>query len=171
MKAIGAVIIITVCCLYGIYKSYGTSYRKNDLKELKTALMILRAETEYMNSSIYESCLAACGRVKRPVSDILRIFAQRIGEKRGEEPERIWNEVIEEKMEDTYFAGEDISALKSMGKIFGYSDDSIQKKNIDMMIEYINEKCMQIESESEKNKRMYRSIGILSGMMIVLVLL
>ena len=162
MKMIGAVIIIAVCFLYGMYMSYGTSYRKNDLRELKTAMIILRSEIEYMNSSIYEACMAAFERTKKPVSDIFMLFARRIGEKSGEEPEKIWEEVIEEIKGITYFENEDIKAIKNIGKIFGYADDNVQKNSIDMMIEYIDEKSKQIEAESEKNKRMYRSMGILS---------
>jgi len=60
--------------------------------------------------------------------------------------------------------------LENFGKTLGFLDKSMQLNSIDLTVSYIDSKSEMLTSQDEKNRKMYGSLGILGGMLIVVVL-
>jgi len=65
----------------------------------------------------------------------------------------------------------DIEQFMSLGSSLGYLDGEMQLNGIEMVISYIDMVTEELKVSSDKNKKMYRSLGVLGGILIVIVLL
>ena len=52
----------------------------------------------------------------------------------------------------------------------GYLDKEMQKKNIEITLGYIEHKIEELNKKYEKNGRLYRSLGILGGCLVCILL-
>lgn len=58
----------------------------------------------------------------------------------------------------------------SMGETIGYLDKEMQEKTIDFAIEQIEDVIFQMKDQVIKNCRMYRSLGLSFGLLVVIIL-
>lgn len=171
LKIIGAVIIVLSSTLIGFFYSRKEEYRINDLNEMKRAFTILISEIEYASNSLPESMINISNKTENPISKILIDFAENLNKKDGQTIQQLWTEAVIKNKNDTYFIDEDLENIKSFGSTLGYLDRNMQINNINMMIDYINKKTDTLSEISIKNKKMYRSLGILGGMIIAIILI
>lgn len=171
LKIIGAVIIVLSSTLIGFFYSRKEEYRINDLNEMKRAFTILISEIEYASNSLPESMINISNKTENPISKILIDFAENLNKKDGQTIQQLWTEAVIRNKNDTYFIDEDLENIKSFGSTLGYLDRNMQINNINMMIDYINKKTDTLSEISIKNKKMYRSLGILGGMIIAIILI
>lgn len=171
LKIIGAVIIVLSSTLIGFFYSRKEEYRINDLNEMKRAFTILISEIEYASNSLPESMINISNKTENPISKILIDFAENLNKKDGQTIQQLWTEAVIRNKNDTYFIDEDLENIKSFGSTLGYLDRNMQINNINIMIDYINKKTDTLSEISIKNKKMYRSLGILGGMIIAIILI
>lgn len=171
LKIIGAVIIVLSSTLIGFFYSRKEEYRINDLNEMKRAFTILISEIEYASNSLPESMINISNKTENPISKILIDFAENLNKKDGQTIQQLWTEAVIKNKNDTYFIDEDLENIKSFGSTLGYLDRNMQINNINIMIDYINKKTDTLSEISIKNKKMYRSLGILGGMIIAIILI
>ena len=82
----------------------------------------------------------------------------------------------EEELEKTgilkeIISKEDEEEMKIIGKSLSSIDKDFNIEAINMITEYIDTKMEDIEKEKNKNTKMYQSLGVLSGLMIVILLI
>ena len=82
----------------------------------------------------------------------------------------VWNDVIEEEKKNLSLKEEDISLLKTLGNTLGKSDVDGQMSGIDLFTELLKVQAQKAEKEKEKNAKMYKSLGAIIGLVIVIVL-
>ena len=82
----------------------------------------------------------------------------------------VWNDVIEEEKKNLSLKEEDISLLKTLGNTLGKSDVDGQMSGIDLFTELLKVQAQKAEKEKEKNTKMYKSLGAIIGLVIVIVL-
>lgn len=80
----------------------------------------------------------------------------------------IWCNAVES---DSLIGEEEKKLLKSFGENFGTSDIEGQLSNIDMIKEKLNIISEKRRSEYEKKGKLYRSIGLLAGIMTGILIL
>jgi stage III sporulation protein AB len=77
---------------------------------------------------------------------------------------------MENNKDRTFLAPEDRTVLEDFGKTLGYLDKQMQKNAIEYAVTYIDEKAAALQKQSDKNKRMYQSLGVIGGLFITVVL-
>ena len=166
----GTFLILAGSAGLGLYFSAKEGFRVQDLLEFKKALLILSSEIEYMRSTLSEACANISKRTSLGVSRIFARFSELLAEGEGETAYRLWLAAMEENRDAVHLAAEDIAVLGDFGKTLGYLDKQMQKNAIDYAVSYIDEKSAVLSASSDKNKRMYRSLGVIGGLMIAVVL-
>ena len=63
-----------------------------------------------------------------------------------------------------------LEILMSMGETIGYLDKEMQEKTIGFAIEQIEDVIFQMKDQVIKNCRMYRSLGLSFGLLVVIIL-
>lgn len=170
LKIFASIIILIGFSSFGFYFSYKPIYRKNDLLEMKRALLTLISEINLF-SNINEAILNIEKNLDKPIKNIFIKFRKNMKEKRGEELFLLWEDAIKNASYETYFIKEDIDNINIVGKVIGSIDRSFNIEGLNIVIDYIDNEIKNIEMEKAKNFKMYQSLGLLSGLMIIILLI
>ena len=169
IQAGGAVLILGSSIMWGIYMSAKNYFRLKDLREMKRAFAILISEIDYGQSPLSEAALNIASKCAEPIKSIFKDFGDGLLGK--VEVFTLWNNSIDEASEASYFSAEDIEIFKSFGKTLGYLDREMQIRNIEMQLDYINQKIDELEKTKDKSRKMYLSLGALGGLMTIILLI
>jgi len=164
-------IIFVSISLIGIEIGKMKTLRINDLREFKKAFLILKSEIESFKTPLGECCKNISLKTKEPVSQIFGAVHDEIYNFTQNNLDSVWVNKIEKYKSYLNLKNEDIEELKSFGNCFGFSDDNMQKKNIDFTISYIDDKIEILNQETEKNKKLFNNLGILSGILACILLM
>jgi stage III sporulation protein AB len=152
----------------GIYFSEKEKFRVQDLLEFKKAFLILSSEIEFMRATLSEACANIAKRTAHGVSKIFSNYSLLLRDGEGETAYRLWLTALENQ--NTFLAPEDRTIIEDFGKTLGYLDKQMQKNAIDHAVAYIDEKTAALQKQSDKNKKMYRGLGVIGGLLIAVVL-
>ena len=170
LRIIGTMLVMTGSVGIGMYLSAKEGFRVQDLLEFKKALLILSSEIEYMRSTLSEACANISKRTSLGVSAIFGRFSRLLVEGEGETAYQLWLTAMDECKDKAFLADEDRTVLEDFGKTLGYLDKQMQKNAIEFAVTYIDEKSASLAAASDKNKRMYRSLGVIGGLLLTVVL-
>ncbi|MCL2616914.1 MAG: stage III sporulation protein AB [Defluviitaleaceae bacterium] len=169
LRIIGALIVLGASTIAGVYYGNLETYRMRDLLEIKKALSILRSHIEYSRTPLPEAMQAIAVRVRKSVGNIFEMCADLLVHERNERVAHIWEAAIEQHKEAMFLTEEDIEQLKGFGAQLGDLDSDAQITNISMLIEYIDERVSQLHESRDRNRKLYRSLGVLGGALIVII--
>ena len=132
--------------------------------------MILSSEIEHMRAPLPTACANIARRTTKPVSELFAQFSNLLEGDTGETAYRLWVQAMDSQKPHAHLAEEDWDIIEGFGKTLGYLDKQMQQSAIAYAVEYIDEKTAGLHSQSDKNKRMYRSLGIIGGLLLAIVL-
>lgn len=81
-----------------------------------------------------------------------------------------WNDALEEERYYLNLKNEDINLIKSLGNTIGKTDIEGQMSEINQFTIMLQEKIKEAEQEKNKNEKMYKSLGTIVGLAIVILL-
>lgn len=171
LKAIGAILILLSSSTAGYYFSMVDRFRIEELRQMRRALTILKGEISFSSAPLAEAFKEAAERVGGATALIFEEYAQNLAKKRGGSASHIWKEVLEQTGKDTYFDKEDLDAFLSFGRALGYLDRDQQCRQIDLTLSYIDKTEEILLAKSAKSTKIYRSMGVLGGALLTVVLL
>lgn len=169
MTIIGSILVIASCTLVGLYFAYKDIFRIKNLLEVKRALNILKVEIEFAKSPLPEALSQIAARLDEEIGNIFKEIAESLGKREHESIQVIWSEAFEKS--ETYLTSDDMEQITALGKTLGYLDKNMQIVGIDMVVQAINEKISILHESSTKNKKMYQSLGVLSGLLVCVLLI
>lgn len=170
IKILASIIILFGFSTIGIYHSYKPVYRKNDLLEMKRAILNLISEINFL-SNIEEAICNLEDNLKPEVKLIFTTFREDISKKRGENLTDIWNDALDRGSINTYFTLEDKDKLYIIGKIIGNFDKEFSLESLNIITDYIDSKVGELEQDKIKNMKTYQSMGVLSGLAVIVLLI
>jgi len=170
IKIIGALIIITGTALIGFFMDKFEMYRMKDLENIKRALVFLKGEIDYMIASLPVAMEEVGSRVDSSIGKIFSHVGESMKNKRGYSAEKLWKESVELYKDRTYLSKEDIKNLLSLGTALGYLDKEMQKNNIDLLLVYLEDEIERLKVHRQKNGKLYKTLGFLGGILIVILL-
>ena len=171
LKIAGAVLVLASSALLGLYFAQLDGFRISDLNEWKKALLILRSQIAFASLPLPEAMGAVAERVGAPVSRALSQFARQLSDRNDADIYSVWTNTLRGSVSGSHLKQEDWEWLYNFGKTLGFLDKDMQLNSIDLTISYIDDKSEALSVQSEKNKKMFGSLGILCGMLTVIVLL
>ncbi len=80
-----------------------------------------------------------------------------------------WKEML--KLYDKNLKKEDIELLLECGEKLGTSDVCGETDNINMYLEMLSQKVKQAQSDIEKKSKLYRTLGLYSGIALTILLI
>ena len=170
LRVAGALAVVLGCGGLGFYFSAKEGFRIWELSELKKALLILSSEIDCMRAPLHIACANIAKRTESTVATLFLQFSTLLAAGEGETAYRHWAAAMEGIKEKTFMADEDWTVVDGFGKTLGYLDKHMQQNAIDFAVHYIDEKTTALQTQSDKSKRMYRSLGVIGGLLITVVL-
>ena len=171
LKCIGGLLIFTACALGGFILSWRDDFRLAELAELRKALVLLKGEIQYARTPLSEAFESVAARADKQTAAFFLSMAAQLSEKSGESAAVIWNNALHDLRKSSHLAEEDLETLALLGRSFGYLDGATQAEGLDMAMAYIDEKAILLQEKSAKTGRMYRSVGLLCGALVVIALI
>lgn len=140
--------------------------RVNELKEFKNALNMFKAKIKFTYEPIPEifeqisnSMNSKPGKIFKLASNNMKLLAA------GD----AWNMAIDTNI--LSITEEDKNILKNLSKLLGQTDLEGQVNQIDLTSNFLNEQIAKAEKEKLKNEKMYRTLGMIIGLAIVIILM
>lgn len=164
-KFIISILIICICSYLGICKAKTYEIREKELKRIKSSLSFFKSKIEFT----YEPIQEVFEQISKSVylhKD--NIFLRTTEHMKSLDINSAWNESIEE---NENFNSEDKEILKMFGKLLGKTDKSGQLSEIEITQEFIEKQIEKAEQEKIKNSKLYKTLGIISGVGIVIILI
>ena len=158
--------IFISCSLIGILISKKYINRVNELKEFKNALNIFKTKIRYTYEPIPDIFMQISESINSSVSNVFSQAAKKMDMLAAGDA---WNLAL--KMDTLNINDEDRNVLKNLSKLLGKTDISGQLNQIEMTEDFIDKQINKAEKEREKNERLYRTLGTIIGMTIVILLM
>lgn len=170
-KIAGSMIVILSCTFLGFVLSTDCRRRPQQLRELQSLLQMFENQISYLSDVIAE----AFERISKVGSSETCIFfsstVEILREERSVSASQAWEQAVRQNIRKTSLNREDEELLVNFGKILGSSDLEGQVKNIKLTLEQLKLQEGKAEDSRKRNENMYRSLGILGGIAVVIVLL
>lgn len=166
IKIIIYAFIFLSCSLVGILISKKYINRVNELKEFKNALNIFKTKIRYTYEPIPEIFAEISENVNPNISSVFKQAALKMDILAAGEA---WNLAL--KMDNLNINEEDRNALKNLSKLLGKTDLQGQLNQIEMTSDFLDEQIKKAEKEKDKNEKMYRTLGMILGLTIVIILI
>lgn len=171
MIIIKFIILITI---FGASTSIGFLMSKKyknrviELREFKNAINTLEAKIKFTYEPIPEIFNQISENSQNNIFKIFRKASEYIGENTTKEA---WYKAIEELKPVINLNNEDIKIIQDLGNLLGKTDIEGQISEIKVTSNFIDTQIIKAEEERKKNEKMYRNLGTIVGLAIVIILI
>lgn len=171
LKLTGSLMVIAASCFLGFFLSKDCSKRPGELRTLQGLLQMLENEMCFLSNLLADSFDKI---IKSSDSIVTVFFEDTINYLKNNESlnaSEAWESAVRSNIKRTSLKKEDEEIIVSFGKMLGASDLEGQVKNIRLTLNQLKMQEQKAEESKKKNESMYRSLGILSGLAIVIILI
>jgi Stage III sporulation protein AB (spore_III_AB). len=138
---------------------------------MQNLLQLLENRISYLSDILTD----AFDRIKASSQNEVGIFfsytSERLKTEKNINATDAWEAAIRENIKKTALNKEDEEILVSFGKILGGSDTEGQINNIRHTINQLKMQEEKAEKSRIKNEKMYKSLGILGGLAVIVILM
>ena len=170
IKLFGALIVIASTFMAGVFFSERELMRIEDLEELRRGLGLLKGEVDFCLRPMGEALILVGGRLKGGVSELFIKAGEAMEKRQGESAGDIWEKTITSLADSLFFNTKDLEHIGAFGESLGHLDRNSQVKDIDLTEKFIVEEILKAQEGFSKNSKLYKSLGFLGGVFIVIVL-
>lgn len=144
--------------------------RVKELKELKVILNMIETKIKFTQQPLTEIFkeIVSTDKKYRSVNIIFKEASQNI---ENQSFEQTWSGAISKTRGKLDLSDEDINIIEGMGKTLGTTDIEGQVKEIEIIKEFIDSQIEKAEEERKKNEKMYKMLGGIAGIGIVIILI
>lgn len=169
VKFLGAIVLIGATSVIGFSLAADCSKRPRALRELQALLQMLENEISYLSNLLSEAFNRIYEGSNSQTAILFKKAAENLGIN-GVTADVAWEKAVEENYAKLAFNKEDKVILLTFGKMLGNSDLEGQLKNIKLISSQLQLQQLKAEELKQKNEKMYRSLGVLSGLAIAIIL-
>jgi stage III sporulation protein AB len=170
-KIIGSIIVLFSSGVLGFVLSSDCRNRPQQLRELQAMLIMFENRITYLSDVLVEAFETISRTSKSRTTVFFEDTIKKLAANRNTNAAEAWEAAVRENIKKTSLNREDEEMLVSFGKILGGSDLDGQVKNIRLTLEQLRLQERKAEESRAKNEGMYKSLGVLGGIAVVIVLI
>lgn len=170
LKIFGAIIIIVATSWGGFEISKTLSLRPKQIRQLKSALQSLEAEIMYGHTPLHEASRRLSEQLAEPLSSFFVNFSKRLISE-DTTVKDAWSTSLKEIWKKTAMKQPELEIMKQFGETLGRHDRYSQQKQIILTITHIEREEMEAKDAQLKYEKMVKSLGVLTGLLIVILLM
>lgn len=170
IKLLGAAIIMLATTWAGFEAARKISARPRQLRQLKVALQSLEAEIMYTHTPLKEAAQKLQKQLPKPLNQLFASFAKRleVGETTVKEA---WDESLQEVWGFLALKQGEYEILSQFGEMLGKSDKYHQQKQILLTLTHLEREESEAIDLQGKYEKMMKSLGFLSGLLLIILLM
>ncbi len=170
LKMAGCLLILSASSLLGHLVAQTFSRRPEELRTMQSMLNRLENEIKFMSNLLSESFRRICTE-NSVVADIFLDAAGFMDTGERVTAQKAWEMSIKNNIKKTAFDKEDEKILLDFGQMLGVSDLEGQLKNIRFTLRQLEIQEKKAEEARRKNETMYRRLGVLGGLALIILLI
>ncbi len=153
--------------------SFGSQYNSRywQLRKLRSSLKLLETEINYSLNPLPQALIKVGTRVSQPVNVLYQYSAQLMEKDMGAPIDEIWEKALIKLAEVSSLKKTELDILLDFGQGLGVSDKEEQLKNLQLAQEQLRIVEANADALRQKNERMYKTLGVLAGLALALILI
>lgn len=171
LKLVGSVAVLVACGGIGFFAASEVLRRERQLRTLYTAFLLIAGDIRYQKSSLPEAFLAAAGREQGEFSDFFASVSERLYAHETESFEQVFCEQLKETFAKSALKRKDIALLEQLSRMCGRMDDTLQVAAIEWYLEQLAQVLKELARENGEKTALFRRMGILGGIFLLVLLL
>src|SRR5690606_456294 len=170
VKLFGCFIVFMSSSLLGYIYSRKCAKRPEELRDLQGMLQIFENEISFLSNKLTDAFYKIYKQNESPVSNFFKSTAENLPHRPDISAAEAWKDADKLNIDASSFDKEDEKVIISFGKMLGSSDLEGQIKNIRLTLNQLKLQEQKAEEFRKKNEAMYRNLGILGGLAIIIIL-
>lgn len=171
LKLIGSILVIASTSLAGFYYSKTFLERLKQIREMQYALTMLESEIIYSSSPLTEALNYIAKRSSSPLKEFFSKFSEKLKNKEVEGILEGFRLTLNEFKTELKFQKDEIDSISSFLKSLESSDLEGQKKSFNITIKKLNDFEKRAHEIMIKNEKLYKYLGVCSGLLVVIILI
>ncbi len=171
LKFLGASLIIFAAYTYGYSISSLYRNRVSQLKELLLGLEMFLAEVNYGLTPLPQAFMHIGHKLKEPVGKLFSDAAALMQKSRGLSARECWKKALKNNSGALEFSRDGMELMDRLGLVWGKGDKSGQLRQIALIQELLRQALREAQNEYQKNDKMWKYLGLLGGLTLVIFLL
>lgn len=160
------ILIVIASSAIGILFSKKYFNREKEIKEMKTALNMFATKIKFTYEPIPNLFMEIANKIGGNVGNIFEFAANNMKE---ETAGVAWENALKEVPHS--FNIEDEAVLKNLSKMLGQTDLEGQLSEIEVVNQFLTSQLENAGEERRKNEKMYRTLGLVAGLTIAIILI
>ena len=170
LKVMASGFIIWATTTFGFTQAGRYRDRPRHLRQLQSALGALATEINYGATPLPLAFSQLAGSFEPPGGILFRAVADSLAQP-GMSAALAWQEGLMLLGECSALTGSDVLILQPLGAVLGKSDRLDQERHLRLTMQHLERAAVEAEEERATNERLWRSLGVLSGLLLVIILL
>ncbi len=171
IKIINSCIIILFSTFIGLELSKRYVARARELSVLQSAILRLETEILYYASNLPEALIRIGKSIRGNTGKLFLLTGQTLLDKKEFTVAEAWSSTLEHLKTDLCLQQEDMDILQRFADQLGSSDKEGQARFIKLTLSQLHEEEKKARAIREKYSKMYRSLGLLGGIALAILLL
>lgn len=171
LKIISIGIIFCACTYIGFYYGENFKGRYRDLNDILNSLLLLNNEVIYGNTPVPQALHYVAQKTSYHLRNLLLNVSEKLINGESSTVYHAFKGEYKKMKEDFFIIDEDKKILSDFTRSLGETGVFGQDKIFNLTIENIKLNCKKSEAIANKNTKMYRSLGICVGAMLVVFLM
>ena len=170
MKTAGIILILFSGTGLGLCKSMELSSRLKILEKLVQLLVLLKGEIRCTGAALEDAFLDVSVKMPGEYRLFMEETAKRLQERPGVTFGSIFRECALKDLPLQKISGEERECFLSLGEKLGYLDRKMQVVQLTLLEEELSHRIRALKNALPKQQKTYRSMGILGGMLLAILL-
>lgn len=166
IKYIAILIILLISTAIGYLISKKYSNRVKELKEMQNAINILENKIKFTYEPLPEIFIQISNLLKNNIGQIFQRASEDIRKTTANEA---WENAINHS--NTNLTKQDIETINHIGKLLGKTDKDGQVSQLELSKTFLSSQIEKAEIEEKKNSKMYKTLGTVVGLAIMIILI
>ncbi|MFD1428062.1 stage III sporulation protein AB [Kroppenstedtia sanguinis] len=170
LKMIGACMILLSTTTFGFRQARAYAERPRQIRQMRGALSLMRTEISFGSRRLDQICEQIGHREKEPVRSLYARCAHYLREMDGVSAFECWKRAVEETWPATELKQSEKEVITDFGKTLGISDREDQLAHLARTQTHLEVEEGRAREEQERYEKMCKSLGILGGALIVILI-
>lgn len=145
--------------------------QERQLLTVKELLVILEKQLEYVRLPIAEAVMEMAKKAGEPFEEPLMEFTEILVQNRTEDIGSLWRERLEEHRERFVLNREEFEILLDIGRLLEPVDSRSQVASIELYKSRTDDRIQKMWEERGNKQKVYQSVCLLGGLVLIIVLL
>jgi len=170
IKLIGACMALAACGGMGLTWARNYQNRPRQLSALQQSLQLLETEIIYGATPLPEAMELVAARSNRESAGLFQLTAAEFRKMDGVTAGEAWDKAVKMFYPDSALSDTDLQVLKRFGVTLGASDKEDQAKHLQLTMNQLKMAAAEAETDARKHSTVYRYLGFLGGLFLVLII-